>query len=133
MKPHRTDGVSLSFGTIFLLVAIWWAVSEVVNVELPVLGWTAAGVLILIGVVSLLGAIRPHRPQVSQPVPAEAVVETPGDLPPQLHAQIVQELLDDPAARFQRDHPAPDTAPNTASDTAPSPAPSPGPDEPRRG
>ena len=38
MKPHRTDGVSLSFGLIFLLVALWWAVSRVVDVHLPAVG-----------------------------------------------------------------------------------------------
>jgi hypothetical protein len=112
MKPHRTDGVSLGFGTVFLLVAIWWAVSQVVDVALPMLGWTLAGVLILFGVVGLLGAIRPRRQEVRPPVAAEAVVETPGGLPPQMHAQIVQELLDDPAARFDRDHPADQTKPD---------------------
>ena len=24
MKPHRTDGVSLSFGVLFLLAVAWW-------------------------------------------------------------------------------------------------------------
>ena len=33
MRPHRTDGVSLSFGLIFLLVALWWAMSQVVNLR----------------------------------------------------------------------------------------------------
>ena len=41
--------------------------------------------------------------------------ETPGDLPPELHADIVRELLDDPGEKFQRDHPA------TAVDTDPGP------------
>jgi hypothetical protein len=59
-------------------------------------------------VVGLLGAIRPRRQEVRPPVVAEAVAETPGGLPPQMHAQIVQELLDDPATRFHRDHPADD-------------------------
>ena len=89
MKRHRTDGVSLGFGTVFLLVAIWWAVSQVIDVDLPMLGWAVAGVLILFGVVGLLGAIRPKRPEVREPVAAEAVVETPGGLPPHMHAAIV--------------------------------------------
>jgi hypothetical protein len=42
-------------------------------------------------------------------VAAEAEVETPGDLPPELHADIVRELLDDPAQRFHREHPEADT------------------------
>jgi hypothetical protein len=104
MKPHRTDGVSLSFGLIFLTVALWWAVSQVVDVRLPNAGWLVAGALILFGVVGLLGAIRSgRRAEAVAPVQAEAQVETPGDLPPQMHAEIVRELLDDPAERFERE------------------------------
>ena len=111
MKPHRTDGVSLSFGVIFLLVALWWAVSRVVNIHLPAIGWLIAGALILFGVIGLLGAIRSGRRTAPEPVHATATtepaaaVETPGDLPPEVHASIVRELLDDPAYRFQREHP----------------------------
>jgi hypothetical protein len=105
MKPHRTDGVSLSFGVLFLLVAIWWAVSRVADVHLPAAGWLIAGALILFGVLGLFGAIRSgRRADPPPPVQAEAQVETPGDLPPEMHASIVQELLDDPAQRFQREH-----------------------------
>jgi hypothetical protein len=107
MKPHRTDGVSLSFGVLFILVAIWWGVSRVADVHLPAAGWLIAGALILFGVLGLMGAIlsgRRAEPEVA-PVPAEAQVETPGDLPPQMHADIVRELLDDPAERFTRENP----------------------------
>jgi hypothetical protein len=111
MKPHRTDGVSLSFGVIFLMVAVWWAVSRVVRVHLPAVGWLIAGALILFGVIGLFGAIRSGR-RPPEPVhvaattgtPAPAV-ETPGDLPPEMHASIVRELLDDPGGRFRREHP----------------------------
>ena len=116
MRPHRTDGVSLSFGVIFLLVALWWAVSQMVHLRLPALGWLVAGALILFGVIGLLGAIRSGRRAEREPVAAEAVVETPGDLPPELHADIVRELLDDPAVRFAGEHP---TA--TATDPGPEP------------
>jgi hypothetical protein len=112
MKPHRTDGVSLSFGLIFLLVAAWWAVSQVVTLRLPALGWVIAGMLILFGTIGLLGAIRSgRRTEQPAPVPAEASVAVPGDLPPELHADIVRELLDDPATRFSREHPASDASP----------------------
>lgn len=106
MRPHRTDGVSLSFGLIFLLVAAWWAAAQVVTLKLPALGWIIAGMLILFGTIGLLGAIRSgRRPEQPAPVPAEATVPpVPGDLPPELHADIVRELLDDPAARFTREH-----------------------------
>lgn len=105
MRPHRTDGVSLSFGLLFLFIAVWWGISQVVSVRLPATGWLVAGALILFGAIGLLGAFRSARREVP-PVPAEAVVETPGDLPPQMHAEIVRELLDDPAIRFSREHPA---------------------------
>ncbi|MEV6602349.1 hypothetical protein AB0M36_36685 [Actinoplanes sp. NPDC051346] len=90
---------------IFLLVALWWAVSQLVSVRLPELGWLVAGVLILFGTVGLLGAIRSGRraetpaPVAAEP-PAEAVVETPGDLPPEMHADIVRELLSNPVERI---------------------------------
>jgi predicted permease len=100
MKPHRMDGVSLSFGLIFVAIALWWGISRLVTVHLPNPGWLVAAALIFFGVVGLLGAIRSGR-RPEQLAPAEA--ETPGDLPPKLHAEIVQELLDDPADRFERE------------------------------
>lgn len=104
MKPHRMDGVSLSFGLIFLLIALWWALAQVITLQLPAVGWIVAGGLIFFGVTGLLGAIRSGRRDVPAPVPATASVETPGDLPPEMHASIVRELLDDPADRFAREH-----------------------------
>ena len=107
MRPHRTDGVSLSFGVLFLLVAIWWAVSRVMTIHLPAVGWLVAGGLIAFGVVGLLGAIRSGRvtpPEEHRPEPA-AVPEIPGDLPPEMHASIVRELLDDPTTRIRTEHP----------------------------
>ncbi|AGL14541.1 hypothetical protein [Actinoplanes sp. N902-109] len=111
MKPHRTDGISLSFGLIFLLVALWWAVSRVVDVHLPAMGWLVAGALIFFGVAGLMGAVRsgrrsepaaePVTAAVGTPVaaPVGPVLETPGDLPPELHADIVRELMENPADR----------------------------------
>ena len=105
MRPHRMDGVSLTFGLVFLAVALWWAVSRVVTVHLPAVGWIVAGGLICFGVIGLLGALRSGRRDEPAPVAAEASVGTPGDLPPEMHASIVQELLDDPAIRYAREHP----------------------------
>jgi uncharacterized protein (DUF58 family) len=106
MRPHRTDGVSLSFGLLFLLIALWWGITQIVSVRLPAAGWLVAGALIVFGAIGLMGAIRSGRgAEVPQP-PVQATVETPGDLPPQMHAEIVRELLDDPATRFGQEHPA---------------------------
>jgi hypothetical protein len=110
MKAHRTDGVSLSFGVLFLLIAAMWAVSRVVTVHLPAVGWIVAGGLITFGVIGLLGAIRSARrqPVVTAPQPPVRVeAEVPGGLPPEMHASIVRELLDDPADRFDREHTGP--------------------------
>src|SRR5688572_5087777 len=134
MRPHRTDGISLSFGLLFLLVAVWWAIAQVATVRLPAAGWLVAGGLILFGAVGLLGAIRSgRRTEVPAPVQAEAQVETPGDLPPEMHADIVRELLDNPADRVDLHpaylkHPVPDpaatgTRPASAPPAAPSSAP----------
>jgi hypothetical protein len=110
MRLHRTDGVSLTFGLLFLSIALWWAVAQVMTVRLPAAGWLVAGALILFGAIGLLGAIRSgRRTEEVVPVPAEAAVETPDDLPPQMHADIVRELLDDPAERFRREHPSTET------------------------
>ena len=108
MKPHRTDGVSLSFGLIFLLVALWWALSRVVNIHLPAVGWLVAGGLIMFGVIGLFGAIRSGRTPAPQPTPvaaAPAEPEIPGGLPPEVHASIVRELLEEPGERFRKEHP----------------------------
>ena len=108
MKPHRMDGVSLSFGVLFLLVVAWWAVSRVVTIHLPAVGWLVAGGLIAFGVIGLLGALRSARggPESAAPAPAApAEPEIPGGLPPEVHASIVRELLDDPGARIGADHP----------------------------
>lgn len=115
MKPHRTDGVSLSFGLIFLSVVLWWAVSRVMTLHLPAVGWLVAGGLLLFGVLGLLGAIRSGRRTAVPPVPAEAQVSVPGDLPPEVHADIVRELLENPADRISAE---PVTAPPVITDPA---------------
>ena len=105
MKPHRTDGVSLSFGLILLGIVGWWLVEQVTDVHLPALGWLAAGGLILLGVMGLGNAIRSGRRN-DVDTPVQAKVETPADdlsdsdLPPELHADIVRELLENPADRL---------------------------------
>jgi hypothetical protein len=58
MKRHRTDGVSLVFGVVFLLVAAWRLLGQTVHIGLGTLAWVVALALILIGGVGLLGALR---------------------------------------------------------------------------
>jgi hypothetical protein len=58
MKKHRTDGMSLVFGVVFLLVAAWWLFGRTVHIGLGTLGWVTAVALIAIGGLGLLGALR---------------------------------------------------------------------------
>ena len=69
MKAHRTDGVSLVFALIFLAIAGWWLVAQLLDLALPAVGWFLAGALILLGVLGLLGALRSGR---STPRPGPA-------------------------------------------------------------
>ncbi len=110
MRPHRTDGVSLSFGVIFLAVALWWAISAVTTVRLPAVGWLVAGGLIMFGVLGLLGALRRGRRESISPA-EPASPELPHDLAPAEHASIVRELLDDPTLRIAVDQPNPAAQP----------------------
>lgn len=86
MKNHRTDSVSLFFGLIFLLVAGAFLAREVIDVELPSLGWFIAGGLMILGVLAVLGALSPRRaaePAAVEPAPEEA---EPADRPEPEHA-----------------------------------------------
>jgi hypothetical protein len=58
---HRTDLVSFAFGLLFLSLAAWWLLAQVLGLVLPPVGWFLAGGLILIGVFGLVGALRTSR------------------------------------------------------------------------
>jgi hypothetical protein len=77
MKPHRLDGLSFTFGIIFLGVVAWWLFGAQFDVELPSGGWFVAGALIVFGVVGLIGALRPDRtkPESVQPSSAQPVYQ----------------------------------------------------------
>jgi hypothetical protein len=61
MKPHRTDGVSLTFGLIFLGIVVVWMFNQAISVNLNA-GWIVAVGLIVFGVLGLLGALRSDKP-----------------------------------------------------------------------
>lgn len=61
MKAHRTDLVSFAFGLLFLALAVWWLLAQILGLTLPPVGWFLAGALILIGLLGLIGALRSGR------------------------------------------------------------------------
>ena len=67
MKTHRTDGLSLGFGLMFLATAAWWLFGRMLRIPLPALGWVVAAALIGFGLVGLVGAVRGGR-SAAQPV-----------------------------------------------------------------
>jgi hypothetical protein len=78
MKAHRTDGVSLAFSLIFLAVAAWWLLAQIIDLALPAVGWFLAGLLILLGLAGVVGALLSGRAGTSPnaeeaPEPAGAV------------------------------------------------------------
>ncbi|GAA0717398.1 hypothetical protein Drose_33755 [Dactylosporangium roseum] len=73
MKPHRTDGVSLTFGLIFLGIVIVWLFNQAVSVHLNA-GWIVAVGLIIFGLLGLLGALRSDRSEKGDKVPAATPV-----------------------------------------------------------
>src|SRR5690554_2602746 len=61
MKLHRTDLVSIAFGLLFLALAAWWLLAQLLGLILPPVGWFLAGGLILVGGLGLVGALRSSR------------------------------------------------------------------------
>jgi hypothetical protein len=49
MKLHRTDGLSLAFGLVFLAAAALWLLARLVTLNAPTVGWLVVGGLILLG------------------------------------------------------------------------------------
>jgi hypothetical protein len=60
VKPHRTDGLSLTFGLIFLGIVIVWLFNQTSTVNLNA-GWIVAVGLIIFGLLGLLGALRSDK------------------------------------------------------------------------
>ena len=89
MKAHRTDGVSLSFAIIFLAIVGWWLLAQVVELDLPAVGWFVAGALILLGVLGLFGALRAARQPPPEPVePVEPVDQVESSSYPEIEKEL---------------------------------------------
>lgn len=58
MKRHARDTLSLTFGVIFLAAVAWWFMVLLVDVALVGVAWFAAGMLIALGVLGVLAAVR---------------------------------------------------------------------------
>jgi hypothetical protein len=83
MKAHRTDGLSLTFGLIFLAATAWWLLAQVVDLSLPNAGWFVAGALILLGALGLIGALRGNQAPAKEPGPtANQAAPTPNEAGP---------------------------------------------------
>ena len=76
MKKHSTDGVSLVFGVIFLVIAAWWSLSRLVNVDvnIPNIGWFLALGLIVVGLFGVVASLR-GRSESNNGRPADAPTE----------------------------------------------------------
>lgn len=82
MKPHRTDGLSLTFGLIFLGIVIVWLFNQAVEVNLNA-GWIVAVGLIVFGLLGLLGALRSDKsdkPASSVPSSSVPAAQDPDDV-----------------------------------------------------
>jgi hypothetical protein len=79
MKRHATDMVSLVFGFLFVAVTLWWAVDRYVDIELdiPHVGWIAAGALIVLGLIGVAASLRGDR----SPAPTSAPPVEPASDP----------------------------------------------------
>ncbi|WP_163508640.1 hypothetical protein [Fodinicola acaciae] len=73
MKRHELDGLSLVFGLLFVAVACWWAIYQVVGGSGIPISLAAAITLVVIGIAGLLTAIPRRRTPVAPPSEATPV------------------------------------------------------------
>ena len=65
--------MSFVFGLLFVGLSVWWLLAQILGLALPAVGWFLAGALMLIGVLGLVGAVRPAGPP-----PGRAAAGGPG-------------------------------------------------------
>lgn len=53
MKSHRTDGVSLAFGLLFLGIAALWLTGRYVDLDGELVGWMTVGTLVTLGAIGI--------------------------------------------------------------------------------
>ncbi len=83
MKAHRTDLVSFVFGLLFVGLALWWLLAQILGLALPAVGWFLAGALVLIGLLGLVGAVRSARTtDAGSPADGSAATPTPAPADP---------------------------------------------------
>ncbi|TQS46427.1 hypothetical protein [Cryptosporangium phraense] len=69
MKRHPVDSVSLVFALLFTAAVAWWGVAMISSDPLHVpAAWIGASLLLIIGLVGLISALRPQRQQVESPL-----------------------------------------------------------------
>jgi hypothetical protein len=70
MKRHDTDGVSLAFALIFLVLSAWWLIGRYVSIDVPNLGWVLAVGLIMVGLLGVAMSLRGNRREPVSGAPA---------------------------------------------------------------
>jgi hypothetical protein len=61
MRRHDVDPVSLVSGAVFVSLVAVWLGTRLLDVDLPSLGWVAAGTLVVLGALGVVLAVRPGR------------------------------------------------------------------------
>lgn len=108
MKAHRTDGVSLVFGLLFVLMAAWWALDGFARWTIPNIGWLAPAGLIAIGLLGIVASVRSNRRSPEPVSPASpAYPATPYAPPPYVPPLSEPAAVKEPApAAFAEPEPA---------------------------
>lgn len=117
MRAHRTDPVSLTFALVFLAIAAWWLVAKLLDLTVPDAGWFVAGLLIIVGVLGLLGALRAGRASAA-PATAPPAASSPAE-PAAAHPATAS--ADVATADLASGHPATATAHRPGADPAAGP------------
>lgn len=86
MQRHDLDGVSLTFGLVFLAVTAVWALGEVAGQDLP-MRWAVPGILALAGIAWIVSALsgRSTHPHPNGAPQREVEPDGEGDPAPRPH------------------------------------------------